>query len=497
MDRTSGGSLLRRLAAGASLLVLAGCATARAVGPAGGPPPVEREFRGVWVASVANIDWPARPGLSPDEQRRSLITLLDSAAAIGLNAVVLQVRPAADALYRSRLEPWSEYLTGVQGRAPEPAYDPLEFAVQEAHRRGLELHAWFNPYRARHPTAKTPAAPDHVSRTHPEWVRSYGNLQWMDPGEPEVQAHTTQVILDVVRRYDIDAVHIDDYFYPYPIQDSAGRDVPFPDDSTYARYLRSGGRLARDDWRRRNVDEMVRGLYAAIHREKPWVRFGVSPFGVWRPGNPRQIGGFDQYGRIFADARRWWREGWLDYLAPQLYWQIERPDLSYPVLLRWWAEENASGRHLWPGIFTSRVLPGEGWQAEEIVRQVFVTRGHAGASGHIHFSMRVLSLSPDSLTPLLTRDVYREPALVPETPWISSRAPASPVLSLDGGVLRIEPRGDVEVFRWAVQTRRGDRWTTRILPAVERSVPVADAEEVRVTPVGRVGRAGRTATIRP
>jgi uncharacterized lipoprotein YddW (UPF0748 family) len=272
--------------------------------------------------------------------------------------------------------------------------------------------------------------------------------------------------------------------------------VPFPDDASYARYRAGGGRLARDDWRRRNVDEMVRGLDAAIHREKPWVRFGVSPFGIWRPGNPPQIAGFDQYGRLFADARRWWREGWMDYLAPQLYWPIDRTEQSFPVLLGWWAGENVRHRHLWPGLFSSQVLPTEAhWEAEEIVRQVYVLRGQQGATGHIHFSMKAIAQSPDSLAPLLAGQVYREPALVPESRWLRSRRPARPVIERSGGELRFAPGDGQLVMRWIVRQRTGERWTTRVLPGGDRSVAIGSGDEVWISAVGRLGRIGPAAVI--
>src|SRR5437773_2770134 len=218
------------------------------------PPFIQREFRGVWVATVSNIDWPSEPGLSTQQQKDELIAILDRAAALNLNAVILQVRPAADALYDSKLEPWSEYLTGEMGKPPNPYWDPLAFAITEAHNRGLELHALFNPYRARHPSAKSPVSPTHISVTHPELVRKYGQYLWMDPGEPAVREHTIGVIVDVVKRYDIDGVHIDDYFYPYAEFDSAGKKIDFPDSASYARYRAGGGTLERDDWRRENVN---------------------------------------------------------------------------------------------------------------------------------------------------------------------------------------------------------------------------------------------------
>ena len=308
-------------------------------------PEVAREFRGVWVASVANIDWPSKRTLTTAEQQAELIALLDQAAALKLNAVLFQVRPAADALYQSSIEPWSEYLTGAQGRAPVPFWDPLAFAVREAHARNLELHAWFNPYRARHTDAKSPLSRSHIAKTNPSLVKKYGGYLWMDPGERVVRERTIRVVLDVVKRYDIDGVHIDDYFYPYPETTRRGRPIPFPDDVSWKRYRNGGGKLTRADWRRQNVDQLVEALHDGIHKVKPWVRFGVSPFGIWRPGYPAQVRGFDAYEQIYADARKWLREGWLDYFTPQLYWPTTKAAQSYPVLLQWWAEENAQGKH--------------------------------------------------------------------------------------------------------------------------------------------------------
>jgi uncharacterized lipoprotein YddW (UPF0748 family) len=227
------------------------------------PPTLAREFRAAWVATVDNIDWPSKKGLSTEQQQAELIALLDKSEAIGLNAIIFQVRPAADALYESKIEPWSEYLTGTQGQAPQPFWDPLAFAVKEAHKRGLELHAWFNPYRARHPSAKGPLATSHIARQHPELVKKYGTQLWMDPGEPAVRAQTLKVVLDVVKRYDIDGVHLDDYFYPYKEKQANGT-TDFPDDPSWKRYQKAGGTLDRDDWRRQNVNQLIEELHAAI-----------------------------------------------------------------------------------------------------------------------------------------------------------------------------------------------------------------------------------------
>lgn len=474
-------------------------------------PPVRREFRGVWVASVANIDWPSRPGLSTWEQQEELLRVLNRSVALGLNAIVLQIRPAADALYASSREPWSEYLTGRQGLAPEPAWDPLAFAVDEAHRRGLELHAWFNPFRARHPTATSEPAATHVSRRQPQLVVTYGRHLWLDPGLAAARSYSIRVISDVVQRYDIDGVQIDDYFYPYKERDSSGALLDFPDSLSWARYVATGGTLSRDDWRRSNVDAFVRDLYRAIKRAKPRVKFGVSPFGIWRPGNPPTIQGFDPYEQIYADARKWLVEGWVDYLAPQLYWPIQPPAQSYPTLLAWWVGENVRRRHLWPGNFTSRVGAADSarrWTPGEILEQVRLTRELPGATGNIHFSMKVFLEDRDSIATQLGRGAYAEPALVPATPWLDSIPPRRPTIaarvdSATGGLeVRMLPAGREEIWRWIVRSRTNGTWAIHVLPGWQRShavtfdslAPRPDA--VLVSGVDRLGNESRTARVK-
>lgn len=461
------------------------------------PPAIQREMRGVWVATVANIDWPSRPGLSSDDQKRELLALLDSAARLHLNAVVLQVRPAADALYASSLEPWSEYLTGQMGKAPSPFWDPLEFAVAQAHARGLELHAWFNPYRARHPSAKSAISPDHISVTHPELVRKYGTHLWMDPGEPAVRAHTIQVILDVVKRYDIDGVHIDDYFYPYSENDSAGKKIEFPDSSSYARYRASGGALALDDWRRENVNQLVHELYEGIKAIKPTVKFGVSPFGIWRPGFPEQIKGFDAYAQLFADSRKWLTSGWVDYWTPQLYWPIGKPDERYPLLLKWWAAQNTWHRNLWIGNYTGRVTgKPNGWPVSEIIDQIAMTRAQPGASGNIHFSMIDLMKNP-SLSSALISGPYRLKALIPASRWLDSIPPAAPEIRIrreattNGITVDIIPRGDEAAALWLVRVHAPSGWTYDIIPGITKSYELPgewnSADMIAVSAIDRSG----------
>lgn len=470
------------------------------------PPPVAREFRGAWIATVANIDWPSKPGLPVKKQKQELLKLLDLAADLNLNAVVLQVRPACDALYASLFEPWSEFLTGRMGKPPEPEYDPLKFAVAEAHRRGLELHAWFNPYRALHPSAKSRISPDHVSRTHPEIVRQYGEYLWLDPGEPGAADYSLAVIMDVVRRYDVDGVHFDDYFYPYPVKDKDGKPIDFPDDASWAKYLKSlNGQppLARDDWRRANVDRLLERLSTEIHRAKPWVKFGVSPFGIYRPGHPESIHGFDAYAKLYADSRKWLQDGTVDYFSPQLYWPIEQKAQSYPVLLSWWHEQNTRDRNLWPGNFTSRVDDGSKteWTADEVVRQIEATRAQEGAGGNIHFSIKALAADRGGVATTLRKGLYAQPALVPASPWLAAKTPppAQPRLSWEGQrggrelVLRL-PDGK-QPWLWTVQTEHDGGWTTQIVSGHTQSLDDVASGQIVVSAVNRVGVAGPAATI--
>ena len=467
------------------------------------PPSSSREFRAAWVATVANIDWPSKPGLSTDAQKDEINAILDCAAELNLNAIILQVRPAADAIYKSDLEPWSEYLTGEMGKAPSPGYDPLKLWVAGAHKRGMQLHAWFNPYRAIHPSAKSPADAKHVSRTRPEVVRTYGRYQWLDPGEPEATDHSIAVIKDVVRRYDVDGVHLDDYFYPYPIRDDAGKEVPFPDDASWEKAREAGWTGSRDDWRRSNVDGFIERMYREVKAEKPWVLVGISPFGIWRPGHPKSIQGFDQYSKLYADARKWFLEGWVDYMTPQLYWPIDQKPQSYPVLLQWWSEQNKHSRHLWPGNFTSKI--SEGLPAVELVRQVEVTRCHQDATGNVHFSMKALQKNYGGVADLLSQGQYALPALVPASPWLGDERPGKPVLSASkkGKQIRlsIEPGDGAIPGQWLVQVKAGPQWIATILPgkANNHSLPVTQNEKpvssVAVSALSRTGLQGPVAVV--
>ncbi|HEY1768988.1 MAG TPA: family 10 glycosylhydrolase [Chthoniobacterales bacterium] len=364
----------------------------------------EREFRGAWVATVYNLDWPSRPGLPTETQEAQLRAILDRAAALHLNAILLQVRPASDALYASDKEPWSEFLTGHAG--VPPGYDPLAFAIREAHARGIELHAWVNPFRAAI-SVNEKLPPNHIAKKHPEWVRRFSRQLWVDPGDPAARAYVIGVICDIVRRYDVDGVHLDDYFYPYPLKPG---EATFPDAQTWARFgIHSG--LSRADWRRENINDFVRTLYRAVKAIKPDVRVGISPFGIWRPHVPPTIkAGIDAYAQLFADSRKWLANGWVDYLAPQLYWGIQPADQSFPVLLDWWRAQS-HGRPVWPGIATERI--GTQRPAREIIEQIEMSRRGTSSPGAIQWSMKALMRDQGGIDRLLKSGPYAEPAAPP------------------------------------------------------------------------------------
>ena len=459
-------------------------------------PQPPREFRAAWIATVANIDWPSQPGLPADQQRAEFERIVERATELNLNALILQVRPAADALYPSAFEPWSAYLTGTMGQPPQPVYDPLKFAVRTAHARGLELHAWFNPYRALHKTHQGPIADNHISQLMPQAVKEYGGYLWLDPGDPQAAQHSLDVMLDVVRRYDIDGVHMDDYFYPYPVKDEDGQEIAFPDDASFAQAQTKIDRpLDRHDWRRHNVDELIRRLHLHVKRMKPWVKVGISPFGIWRPGHPESIRGFDAYAKLYADARKWLQEGWVDYLTPQLYWTIDSEGQSYPQLLDWWSQQNTKQKHLWIGNYASRVgMQGErNWPADEIIKQIDITRRAAGATGNVLFSMKSLFNGYGPLGERLKQGPYARPALVPALP--NAPAVARPQLVADGAHQVATLPQNKPAWLWLTWQPAGDDWRVEILPGSRRLT--MEENTVAVAAVNRYGNISAAATLSP
>jgi uncharacterized lipoprotein YddW (UPF0748 family) len=452
-----------------------------------------REFRGVWAASVVNIDWPSASNLSVERQQADLIAILDRMQSLNLNALVLQIRPAGDAFYASDLEPWSFWLTGEQGRAPSPYYDPLEFAIEEAHARGIELHAWFNPYRAKLGSSYR-LSPDNMANRFPQYAYQYGDLIWMDPGAAVVQQQTYNVILDVTRRYDVDGIHLDDYFYPYP-KDG----IEFPDSATYNAYRQTGGTLGRDDWRRQNVNLLVERLYNGIKAEKPNVKFGISPFGIYRPGQPAGISGMDQYSEIYADPKLWLQKGWIDYMAPQLYWRIDQAAQSYPRLLEWWTQQNTLDRHIYTGNYLSK-LDNQAWSLDEFRRQVEISRGSTvvnnGSLGNIFFSLKVFMQDWYGVNAFFRRNIYPTPALTPAMPWLDAIAPDQVEASNSAaGQISWEPNYSEALKGLALYKQTGEKWTLqRILPPTATHADVPPGTYA-IRPVDRAANEGEPSIV--
>ncbi len=428
-----------------------------------------KEFRAAWVATVSNIDWPSKPGLSAPEQQQEALKLLDYLKEHHFNAVIFQVRPMADALYKSDIEPWSYFLTGQQGKAPDPYYDPLQFWVEAAHDRGIELHVWLNPYRAYHPSGKD-ISDQSIIKTNPELVMKLKQGHyWMDPSKKETQDRTAAVVRDIVQRYDIDGVHLDDYFYPYP-EYNGGAD--FPDSLSYVAYQQKGGSLSRGDWRRASVNTLIERIYKEIKSEKKYVKFGISPFGIWRPGYPTSIEGFDQYDKLYADAKLWLNKGWLDYFSPQLYWPINRLTLSFPVLLGWWSGENTLNRHLWPGMSIGRDTSAK--TVTETMSQIMITRGMLPKSvGAVHWNITSL-IKNTNLSKALVEGPYLKDALVPPSTWLGAKTPAAPkVESITQNELvhtSWTHPADKQVFHWVVYYQYGSTWAYKILTRSEHSL---------------------------
>ena len=399
-----------------SLAALALLLVAVAPGAAAQPAP-KQEFRGTWIATVINLDWPSCRTCGAAQQQAELRDLLDKLQAARINAALFQVRVESDAFYASSIEPYSHWMTGEQGR--NPGYDPLAFAIVEAHARGIELHAWFNPYRVERQAGNYTTAANHVTRLHPEWVLQTGTAKFLDPGLPAVRDYVTSIVMDVVRRYDIDGVHFDDYFYPYPPAQISNQDA-----ATFAQY---GGGLSIGNWRRSNVNLFVRQVGDAIRAEKPEVDYGISPFGIWKNGVPTGITGLDAYEVIYADAVNWLDNRLLDYITPQLYWAFGGGQ-DYAKLAPWWLSQR-NGRHLYPGLGLYRsdqaTFSNTLYGANEVPRQVRFNRATAGIQGSIFFrALNITQFPSKGFADSLRTNLYRNPALTPTMAWKSLAAPA-------------------------------------------------------------------------
>lgn len=454
-------------------------------------PKVETEFRAVWIATVDNIDFPSKRNLSVAEQKAEIIRDLELAATLKMNAVVFQVRPMCDAIYESKIEPWSEFLTGQMGRAQ--GFDPLKFITAEAHRRGILVHAWFNPYRAYHPAAKT-VSENHITKRRPDLVRKYGNYLWLDPTEPEVQKYSLSVVLDVVKRYDIDGVHFDDYFYPYPITEN-GVKVEFPDDKNWQKYLETAQKMSndivrriplnRDSWRRAQVNKFIESVGREIKKIKPEIMYGISPFGVAE----------ENYKNLYADAEKWLRDGTVDYFVPQLYWKSDRPNREFPLLLKFWEDRNPKKRHVWAGIGTYKIpSKTENFSAQEIVSQISLTRQIQKTSGNIQFSFKSVRSDFDKIQTALRDKSYTKPAIIPPSPWIKTSKILAPKVKITRGAKTVRAawteQGAKKAFWFIVYAKDKNGWSYSILPAANKSIALSadrKIEKIIVTSVDRLG----------
>lgn len=455
-------------------------------------PKFDREFRAAWIASVANINWPSKRNLTTEQQKAEAIYLLDLLKENNFNAVIFQARPSGDALYDSPYEPWSYFLTGETGKAPYPYYDPLEFWTEEAHKRGLELHVWLNPYRAHHSNGGKVTTQSVVNKMPENIVKLKNGMYWFDPADKKTQDHVSKIVMDIVKRYNIDGIHFDDYFYPYA---SYNGGADFPDNSTWNAYLKSGGHLSRADWRRDNVNKFIERIYTEIKTEKYYVKFGISPFGIWKPGYPYGVSGLSQYDELYADAKLWLNQGWIDYFTPQLYWPVDAPKQSFTSLLQWWESENTHKRHLWPGLNTVEIKAAD--KPAEIIRQIELTRQLVpNSAGVAHWSIAGLTQNPLMLSYLKTGP-YKEKALIPKSSWLKPILKDKPNLSIQSEYSFVKASWSLnqneEVINWLLFTKYGDTWEKEILDPVTISKEInkqKDGKKLDLIVVQGVDRLG-------
>lgn len=442
----------------------------------------KQDFRGVWVATVTNLDWPQSRTASVAVQQADLIAKFDSMKEAGMNVIFFQVRTEHDALYDSPYEPWSYWLTGQQGKAPSPYWDPLEFAIAEAHKRGMELHAWFNPYRSVRNTNGYTVSQDHISVTEPDWILQFGTLKILNPGIPEVIDYTTKIIMDVVRRYDVDGIHFDDYFYPY-----APNTITNEDGATFQEHRGEFTNIG--DWRRDNVNRMIKAVHDSIKAEKPHVKFGISPFGIWRPGEPAGIVGTDAYATLYADAKAWVADQSIDYLIPQLYWAFGGGQ-DYGKLAPWWANETVD-RHIYTGNAVYKMTGSWNWPTSEIGNQVRLNRGNNDIGGQTYFRSRLIQNNLKGIADSMRTDWHRFPALAPTMDWLDQTPPPAPE-NLDLTWTN-ETEGEV-TLNWTKPEYERAGADTLLRYAVYRfqSIVEPDASEVTSYPANMIALTGET-----
>lgn len=377
----------------------------------------KREFRGAWIQAVNG----QFRGIPTEKLKQTLIDQLNSLQGAGINAIIFQVRPEADALYASQLEPWSRFLTGVQGQAPSPYWDPMQFMIDECHKRGMEFHAWINPYRVK-TSLKSELSPNHLYNIHPEWFVTYNNQLFFDPVLPESRRHICMVVADIVSRYDVDAIHMDDYFYPYP-----AKGMDFPDDASFARY--GGGFTNRADWRRSNVNILIQKIHETIRGLKPWVKFGISPFGIYRNEKNDPLGsktnGLQNYDDLYADVLLWARNGWVDYNIPQIYWQIGHPAADYEILVKWWAK-NTENRPLFIGQSVMNTIQNadpKNPSVNQLPRKMALERAYQTIGGSCQWPASAVVENAGKYRDALVQEYHKYPALVPIFDFMDDKAP--------------------------------------------------------------------------
>lgn len=432
------------------------------------------EFRGVWVASVNNCDWPSKKNLSTDSQKIEFINLIELHKKNGMNALIVQVRPAADALYNSPYEPWSEYLTGTQGVAPNPYYDPLTFMIEETHKRGMEFHAWLNPYRAVFNIKESSIAANHLTKTKPEWFVAYDGKKYFNPALQEVRDYFIKIITDIVTRYNVDGIHIDDYFYPYP----AANKSDFPDDWYYKKM---GNGLSKADWRRSNCDSIIKQIWTTINSVPRRVKFGISPFGVWRNANVDVNGsntqaGCSNYDNLYANITLWLKNGWMDYCVPQLYWHRKHPQCDFDTLLDWW-NKNTFGRQLFIGHGLYMTENIKAWKEKsELPNQIKNLRTCTATQGSIYFSSKTFKNNPNGWCDSLQQNYYSTPAIVPPMFWIDAEKPDAPIItSKNDNTFSITYKGKKPIKNYALFTGLNKKDAT-----LKQLILVNDIDEINL-----------------
>lgn len=424
-----------------------------------------REFRAMWVTTVFRLDFPTTTTLTPAQAQDEISAIVNEAASAGLNAIYFQVRSESDAFYPSKLEPWSRFASGTQGTSP--GYDPLAIFISTAHAKGIEVHAWLNPYRAM-ASLGVATAPSHVTKLYPDAAITYGTSVTMNPADARVRSHIVDVVTEVTHDYDIDGVVFDDYFYPYPVSGT-----PFPDDASYDAYVGLGGTLTRSAWRRDNVNQLIAAVSTAVRAERPWVRWGVSPFGIYRPGMPAGVTGLDAYEAIACDSLHWIAQNWVDYLAPQLYWPSTSSGQPFGALVDWWGSKAKPNRPIFPTLALYKVGTAADWSRAEYETQIALSRGEANAAGQTHFRHAFLESNVANIKTSFV-NAYAAPARPPVVPGVAGGTVAVPSATIAGTSVTLTHAAPMTIRGYAIYRPNSGTWElARWVSVGEAAAPIA------------------------